>query len=102
MDFTLDKTYYDPEEKVKVRILAPFEFESIDWSKDGKRKDDKETMNVGTVILQIHGGGFISGSSASSAKYTRKIANETGFPVFSVDYRLAPNYKYPDGLSDCW
>jgi len=32
----------------------------------------------------------------------RKYANDLGFPVFSVDYWLAPEHQYPKGLSDCW
>jgi hormone-sensitive lipase len=54
------------------------------------------------VIIHIHGGGFVSMSSASHQIYTRKWANLVGVPVFSIDYRLAPEFKYPAGLDDCW
>ena len=41
-------------------------------------------------------------SSASHQTYTRVWANETGVPVFSVDYRLAPADAFPCALNDVW
>ncbi len=41
-------------------------------------------------------------SSGSHQNYTRIWAKETGVPVFSVDYRLSPKWKFPAALSDIW
>ena len=41
-------------------------------------------------------------SSGSHQSYTRVWANETGVPVFSVDYRLAPANAFPAALNDVW
>ena len=38
------------------------------------------------AILQLHGGGFIFGSSADCGLENRKYAKHTGCPVFSIDY----------------
>lgn len=57
---------------------------------------------VNKVILHIHGGGFISMSSYSHQSYTRIWANELNIPIFSVDYRKAPQYPFPAGLDDVW
>jgi acetyl esterase/lipase len=46
------------------------------------------------VILWIHGGGFISSSSATVADYTILLAH-AGYTVASLDYSLAPGAKYP-------
>ena len=41
-------------------------------------------------------------SSNSHQNYTRIWANELDIPIFSVDYRLSPQNKFPDALNDCW
>lgn len=53
-------------------------------------------------MIHIHGGGFVAMSSSSHQNYTRKWANEIGIPIFSIDYRLAPEYPYPAALNDVW
>jgi len=54
------------------------------------------------LIIHIHGGGFVSMSSTSHQSYTRQWANILKKPVFSIDYRLAPEHPYPAALDDCW
>jgi len=41
-------------------------------------------------------------SSGSHQNYTRIWANETGVPVFSIDYRLSPKWQFPAALNDVW
>jgi hormone-sensitive lipase len=45
---------------------------------------------IDTIIVHIHGGGFIALSSFSSQYYTRKWANALNIPIFSIDYRKPP------------
>lgn len=40
--------------------------------------------------------------SASHQNYLIKWANGLKVPVFSVDYRLAPKYPFPDCVNDCF
>lgn len=44
----------------------------------------------GTVILDVHGGGFITGSAHSNLGGTARLADMTGKRVISIDYTVAP------------
>ena len=51
-------------------------------------------------ILFVHGGAWVAGSPLTHDKLTKRLA-EGGFAVASVDYALAPEHQYPEGLDDC-
>ena len=53
-----------------------------------------------TVVLYIHGGGFVSGSPAGHRPITARLARLGNFKVFSLDYRLAPENRFPAALDD--
>lgn len=53
------------------------------------------------IILYIHGGGHIMGSSNSHKFLALKLAKITNMKVLSVNYRLAPENPHPAGLEDC-
>ncbi|KAI3474960.1 hypothetical protein Pfo_030271 [Paulownia fortunei] len=54
------------------------------------------------VILQFHGGGFVSGSNDSVANdfFCRRIVKLCDVIVLAVGYRLAPENKYPAAFED--
>lgn len=54
----------------------------------------------GASLLYLHGGAYCVGSSATHRALTARIAWATGLPVFSADYRLAPEHPFPAGLDD--
>ncbi|WP_432352855.1 alpha/beta hydrolase [Sporosarcina sp. A2] len=53
-----------------------------------------------SVILYIHGGGFIWGSRSELSEDLRKFYTEAGFALFSIDYRLSPESTLSDILED--
>jgi len=55
-----------------------------------------------SIIIHVHGGGFIAMSSTTHENYLRKWTNNLGVPIFSIDYRLAPEHPYPNSLDDVW
>jgi len=55
-----------------------------------------------SLIIHIHGGGFIALDSNDHQSYLRSWANKTQVPVFSIDYRLAPEFPFPFALDDVW
>lgn len=54
------------------------------------------------VIVYMHGGGFVVGSLNSYDKVCRRICKMNNAIVVSVDYRLAPEHKFPAAVEDCY
>ena len=68
---------------VPVRVLAPLE-------------------QPAGVIVYYHGGGWVIGSIDDSDTVARKLAERTSCSVVLVDYRLAPEHRYPVAVDDSW
>jgi acetyl esterase len=51
-------------------------------------------------VVYYHGGGFVVGGLESHDDVCAEICARTGFDVTSVDYRLAPEYRFPDDFDD--
>ncbi len=54
------------------------------------------------AIIYFHGGGFVHGSIDTYDRLCSKIAIRTNCLVISVDYKLAPEYKFPIALEECY
>lgn len=52
------------------------------------------------VILYLHGGGFVIGSARTHRNLVSRISHVTATPVFSVDYRMAPQATLTASRSD--
>jgi acetyl esterase/lipase/extradiol dioxygenase family protein len=53
------------------------------------------------IAIIIHGGGGVSGTSRNGSEaYCAEFLAPAGYAVFSINYRLAPKYPYPDMLQD--
>lgn len=79
-----DKVIVEDHE-VPVRIFLP-------------KKEDAYSR----VLIFFHGGGWVIGNIDSYTAVCSTMAKMTGHIVVSVDYRLAPEYKFPAAPEDCY
>lgn len=72
------------DHEIPVRIFAP------------------DTQGPFPVLLFFHGGGWVTGNIDSYDKVCTDMARLTRHTVVSVDYRLAPEHRFPAGPEDCY
>lgn len=58
--------------------------------------------NANSLIVYYHGGGFVFGDIELYENVCRKIANRSRSKVLSVEYRLAPEHKFPAAVNDAF
>ncbi len=83
--------------------------ERIDIKGDGSARgiamrlyrSQKKSKSALPLLVYFHGGGWVLGSLNSCAEFCDALAATGDMMVLAVDYRLAPENPFPDGLSDC-
>ena len=89
----LDTKVYNGTYEVPVRLYFPNEEAmSGDISEKGKYP----------VLLFFHGGGWVTESIENYDRVCSRMAQSTEHIVMSVEYRLAPEYRFPIPLEDCY
>jgi acetyl esterase len=56
---------------------------------------------VRPLLMWFHGGGYVTGTLDAIDPTCRQLAVRADVDVVSVDYRLAPEHRFPAGLDDC-
>ena len=79
-----DATVPGPAGDIPVRIYRPSEEDGL------------------PVVVFFHGGGWVIGDLESHDHAARAIASKAGCVVVAVDYRLAPEAKFPAAVDDAW
>ncbi len=96
---TEDRTIDGPNGEITIRIYEA-ETDGSDDHLEPNRTEAGTSNEIGRpVVLYVHGGGWVIGSLETHDGTCRKLAADSGYPVVSVDYRLAPNTRFPQG---CW
>lgn len=61
------------------------------------------TLDAGLpVLLYLHGGGFTIGNLETHDSLCRQFALRSGAAVLALDYRLAPEHRFPQAVDDSW
>ena len=63
--------------------------------------DARERREPGPVLVFFHGGGFVIGDLESHDSFCAEAARALDLPVVAVDYRLAPEHRFPAAPEDC-
>lgn len=92
------KPFEGPERKIKIKPETKTG-EMAELAKSWISNSEK--TNFETILIHFHGGAFVAMSSSSHQIYLRKWSKKLNIPIFSVDYRLAPQTKFPFLLNDC-
>lgn len=56
--------------------------------------------NADKLLINLHGGGFVTGAHSASLVESVPLAALTKMKVISIDYRMAPEYRFPAGSED--
>lgn len=86
---------------IPIRVLSPIPISTLTES-NPPRPYPSFTQEVEAIIIEYHGGALMSQTTFSHQNYSIDWANSLGIPVFAVEYRLAPEFKFPVGLNDSW
>jgi acetyl esterase len=78
-----EETIPGPHGPIPVRLLYP------------------DVPRPAPVLVYFHGGGWVVGSLETHHRAMRYLALKSGCAVAAVDYRLAPEHKFPVPLEDC-
>ncbi len=54
------------------------------------------------LLVNFHGGGWVLGDLDSDESMCKLLSKKSGYKIISVDYRLAPENKFPIPLQDCY
>ena len=97
------KSLYKP--KTKNIISRTFIIPVTDGAVTGylfEKVKDKAISGQNSLIILFHDGGWMLGNMRKCNAVCSNICDATGASVLAIDYRLAPQFKFPTPLEDCY
>ncbi|KAK7982018.1 lipase [Apiospora saccharicola] len=94
LDSTLGQ--FKGKDKIKVEIWEP---------RSSEQQTEKNRLTLAKTnrpaIINFHGGGFVVGQGTDDAYWAGAAMKGIEAVVFSVNYRLAPEFPFPTPVEDC-
>lgn len=81
----VDYKIYNGDYEIPIRLYLP-----------------DQVQAVPSALLFLHGGGWVTESIDTYDRVCAGLAKATGQIVASVEYRLAPEHRFPTALMDCY
>lgn len=88
----MDLQVYNGDYEVPIRVFFPDEASCM----------EKDQIKGRKIMLFLHGGGWATEHVENYERVCSRMAQATGQTVAAVEYRLAPEHKFPTGLMDCY
>lgn len=87
---TVDTRVRNAEYLIPIRLFFP------------EYADKNRNPDVNKMLVFFHGGGWVTDHIDNYERICDKMATQTDHIVAAVEYRLAPEHKFPCGLEDCY
>ena len=88
------------EHQVEIKSIRDISFKKNDRSIKIRIYKDVNKNKKTSLIIFFHGGGFVMGDLESHDLLCRHICKKTKSTLIAIDYRLAPENKFPSALED--
>jgi len=85
-----ERTISGPDSNIRLRIYSP------------KNTPGSGLGGTLPVMVFFHGGGMMVGSLELYDTICQRLCERSGVIIVSVDYRLAPEHKFPCAIDDCY
>src|SRR5262245_25817176 len=86
-----------------LRYLIPqVDARAVSAVKDGRVKGEwlRPSGESRRTVYYLHGGGYVACSPATHRGFTSALARAANASVFALDYRLAPEHRFPAAVED--
>ena len=87
--------------RAKLAAVHDIELTAFDGTPLAARRYRPSDTPRGT-LLYLHGGGFTIGSLETHDSLCRQLALHSGAELLALDYRLAPEHRFPTAVDDAW
>jgi len=99
--YTIMSQLTDPQ-KVAIGATEDLEIESDHGPIPARLYTPAATAGITPLVIFYHGGGFVIGDLETHDAVCRNLTNASLCRVLSVDYRLAPEHKFPAAVEDAF